>query len=341
MIVNCPKCGFTQPKDRYCANCGVDMQAYRPKSAPLSSRILKSWIFQSAVLIVAIGTALSFLKLQKDREAQTQEMAFAQPPSALNNSNGESPPPPPPTAATVSARAPTPPPPVAQASPLANASAGARGVMPMGVNPPNGTRANPSTAQPSRAGDAAFSQMDLVFAEVPRTVLANLEAGSRMLESDSVSAGVYPNIAPLMRQLTTTGQQRVRSLRVLESARGLPVHINQPNITFKGMRDPTLDRNIGITTQIVPLGMDENGLHYQIEVQRVVRDTSGGVAEFTYQGDIVMPKGAGAFVAGLLPRRPLSPNERAALANAGVLKVLASQDFQEDLSEFVLFIEAR
>ncbi len=37
-MLNCPKCGFQQPRDQYCAKCGVDMvkaALARPKSSPL------------------------------------------------------------------------------------------------------------------------------------------------------------------------------------------------------------------------------------------------------------------------------------------------------------------
>lgn len=39
MLINCPKCGFSQPKDSYCAKCGVDMEHFRPPKAPLFRRM--------------------------------------------------------------------------------------------------------------------------------------------------------------------------------------------------------------------------------------------------------------------------------------------------------------
>ncbi len=38
----CPKCGFVQPKDRYCANCGVDTESYRPPPPSFGMQILQS-----------------------------------------------------------------------------------------------------------------------------------------------------------------------------------------------------------------------------------------------------------------------------------------------------------
>ncbi len=36
-MLSCPKCGFQQPKDRYCAKCGVNIESYkRPKESAIS-----------------------------------------------------------------------------------------------------------------------------------------------------------------------------------------------------------------------------------------------------------------------------------------------------------------
>src|SRR4051812_20895302 len=179
MIVNCPKCGFTQPKDRYCAKCGVDMEAFRPKKAPLSSRILKSWIFQSAVLIVAIVTALSFLRLQREREVEQQVVDYTKPPPLPGGQAAlEAPAPPRPAQTQVAARTPIPQP----AAVAANArAASASRIATQGINAGTVHAAGASPRTGEAARDSAFTQVDIVYAEIPRNVLSNLQAGSRML----------------------------------------------------------------------------------------------------------------------------------------------------------------
>ena len=54
MMVNCPKCGFLQDKDTYCARCGVNMETYQPPQIPLWKQIIGNWAFQLAVLFIAI-----------------------------------------------------------------------------------------------------------------------------------------------------------------------------------------------------------------------------------------------------------------------------------------------
>lgn len=61
MIV-CGKCGFTQPKDVYCANCGINLEKYKPEKPPKLVQLLKDPYFQiSFSVIVAIAAFFIFI----------------------------------------------------------------------------------------------------------------------------------------------------------------------------------------------------------------------------------------------------------------------------------------
>lgn len=53
MQVECPKCHFRQPEDRFCARCGIDMKAYKPPEKSFVEKIL-----QNATLIFLVGMIL-------------------------------------------------------------------------------------------------------------------------------------------------------------------------------------------------------------------------------------------------------------------------------------------
>ncbi|MEY4616436.1 MAG: hypothetical protein RJB66_1396 [Pseudomonadota bacterium] len=63
MLVKCPKCGFDQPEDTYCAKCGIEMGSFKPTKPPIWSTIVKSPIF-SIIIFVGLGY-LAFLYLNK------------------------------------------------------------------------------------------------------------------------------------------------------------------------------------------------------------------------------------------------------------------------------------
>lgn len=79
MLVICPRCGFEQPKDQFCAKCGVDMVAFERPKGSLSSKLINSPIFQLGVLLVivifAIHSIQGFRKERVEREVEKLKVA--------------------------------------------------------------------------------------------------------------------------------------------------------------------------------------------------------------------------------------------------------------------------
>ncbi len=65
MLVNCPKCGFSQPKDKYCAACGIDMESFKPKQDPFLKRFLDNIWVQITGLVVLVVSAYVFIKADR------------------------------------------------------------------------------------------------------------------------------------------------------------------------------------------------------------------------------------------------------------------------------------
>lgn len=53
MQVECPKCHFRQPEDRFCARCGIDMQSFKPPEKSFFEKLM-----QNATLIFLVGMVL-------------------------------------------------------------------------------------------------------------------------------------------------------------------------------------------------------------------------------------------------------------------------------------------
>lgn len=54
MMINCPKCNLLQPKDQYCAQCGVNMETWKPPQKPLLKKLLSNWMVQLGLLFLII-----------------------------------------------------------------------------------------------------------------------------------------------------------------------------------------------------------------------------------------------------------------------------------------------
>lgn len=69
MLVECPRCHFKQPQDQYCANCGVDMLAFKQAAVPLYKKLFKSGLFQF-ILVALLGVAITYVVIKSDQPQQ-------------------------------------------------------------------------------------------------------------------------------------------------------------------------------------------------------------------------------------------------------------------------------
>src|SRR5687768_4114328 len=67
-MITCPKCQFVQPEDIYCANCGVNMQNFKSKPAPVWKVLVDSWMAKLGLMIIVI-VAFVIYDGQKDRKS--------------------------------------------------------------------------------------------------------------------------------------------------------------------------------------------------------------------------------------------------------------------------------
>lgn len=366
MMVSCPKCGFTQPNDHYCANCGVNMVAFKPAEKPLAQRLISSWVFQVCVLGAVITTGYIWLSGKNtineriadlddppnirvlneierpvrdplpESDGQTQASSNAAPETSVSSNHpvdSESSAPKPTTATETLARV---------TGPAANenlaANGNERGLLPAAENAlsdsePTGRAENEPGASP------VVQRVRILFAEVQRPMVTELFSHARNLSGYSLQAAVVSDLAMRLRPEPRAETPRMREL---ESATEHAVRLNQPIVVFKGTRDEATAQNIGVTLEIVPLSLDDNGLTAQVEIARVLREPSSTpqLSEQTAVETVVVPKGGGAFFAVPLPRRALTEEEARLYGRTNVLRVLHSPAYQSNATEFLIFIEA-
>lgn len=70
MLMKCPKCGFVQPEDQFCARCGVDVKNYQTRPSPLLQRVLSHpsvWIILFSATTYFI---FEYLRQERSREIE-------------------------------------------------------------------------------------------------------------------------------------------------------------------------------------------------------------------------------------------------------------------------------
>jgi hypothetical protein len=354
MMVNCPKCGFSQPEDQYCAKCGVDMVVYRAK-ARSSRSLFSNPILQVSTFVVVVFACIIYVRssnkarlerlaadtpIVREADQQESELAQAQAEAAearrqMNETNvasvGAMPAqaPPPPAAASSQSR-------FSQSSAPLNAAGGP--TAPANAAAAVGTSTTAPTA-PTAAGIRAALQpaqnVRVYFIEARRGLLTELLNDARESSGDgTTSYGVIPNLDQRLRQL--------RGWQSLDSSPDQAIRLNQPNIVFKGTRDQATGQNIGLTVQVIPLSRDEAGTHLQIDAARTLRDPVNGTDSFTFQlpESFTIPKGGSFIMTGVLPHRSLAGDEPAIYRGVNVLKPMVSDQFRNGATDVAIIIQA-
>lgn len=321
MLIKCPRCGFQQPKDKYCAQCGVDMETFKPKVPPAWKRILGSPLLQLSLLILvagAVGTLL-YSKGQQRLERRVRPLTSSlqvssskNDPAFLDDNN---------TSPTEGEETNTP-----TATPQADGSLNAYKVAP-GSQPPAATE-SPHAGNP---------QVIVYYAEIGRDALISLFVASRnsgqFMEFSDYSAGLVPSLSKIL----SNPQIKVlhKEVKSLESAKTLQ--------WFYGIKDPKdQSLELGMTTFLGVNEIENGALRGNIEIQRSWREplTSGGFEnqKKSFPAEFEIDTDSGFFISGVMPRRSYLDNDQE-LSNIDVYKVLSSTQFRSGESHFVIFLD--
>lgn len=326
MLVKCPRCEFTQPQDKYCAQCGVDIETYKPPRTSLLKRYLKDPLLYLAIALVVGGISI-FTLYRNDKTDLAQRVRFLQGNLQIASTTGKKMPketttravaseatpeiPAPP--ATVSAAAVVPASPAAEAAPAA-ATAKAAPV--------------PTTGPVAR----------IYYTEVPQAALERIYEESQATGQFNTFGDYTAGILPDMQKRITAAALKIRILEKTEK------NITKTQHWFSGIRDPDFDDDLGLTTFIELAESDPTIFRGNLEIVRSLRDSGDrasvpvGIQKNSYPAMFELGPGFGFFIAGVLPRKTHFAHEEA-LSAKGPFEVLKSQSFQNKQSEFVIFIE--
>ncbi len=355
-MMNCPKCGFSQPRDQYCASCGIDMVAYRPKGKPFHKRVLSNTLFQLFTLTAVVLSFFFVIRHQQKMEiaARINDIESAAPAqlierSAQNESaeepaadqtelasNGEAAPPASPEAeasspdesvssATVAAA----PAPRAASAPATDSAA----------KPATGEGA-PSTSPTAAAAKSASIRVS--FNEAPRALI------NEIASEPEANAGSYGS---LQYGIATDWVNRSRTFRSAVNWRSLDttepqtLQAGETTTVYRGPRDEASGEAYGVWVYAKLVRVDEQGATVQIEVSRNLTDpgATGSVDQVNRLplAEMTVPRGGAAYVTGLVPHRrtELSAQELRLYRNDRVLQVLTSEPFRSGLTDLAIFVE--
>lgn len=343
MMQECPRCGFLQPQDRYCAYCGLDIETFLTKPQPWYRRLLSNTAIQVSALGVTILSTFGYVYWhQKGLPSFSEVLLRAQQEHFL--------PEPATTATTIATNSDDPAlnqdfdedrldwerVPSSQREDIGQAGSGPLNLQDTGNSSDfanektvGGEMENPKTPPAAK--------LFLRFAEIPREFLAQIFSESQIIqESHQIQA---------VRYSTTQSIEEVlkRSPR---------------SILLPGKKDAVFSegRLHMILGPSPPSGSNEI-LNFNFEIQvsslpslEMVLDTEGTLyikgntpeqaVHLNLSGSYPISVGSILILTGFIPHRPFSERDLGGFRETPLV-ILISPEFQANESEFAILLQAK
>ncbi|PIT99116.1 MAG: hypothetical protein COT74_08875 [Bdellovibrionales bacterium CG10_big_fil_rev_8_21_14_0_10_45_34] len=307
-MIRCPKCNFLQPKDRYCANCGVDVDAFVPSPPTLGIKIRSNHILYATLALGVLMFLFWFVSVNRpatDRISDFAQKSFeSEAPSAVEVVVETSPP--------------------RDISPTNTEQVETRSKEPLGEKIEGLTVDD--VRSPSLTQRAAIR---LTFAEIPWEALRQV-AGFAQGSQSGFFRDARIQILSMVRETDSARQFRYLETRELGV---LPEGPTTISIDF--------EKETFLSLDIISSYVDDEATRIEADLIVVPTSKVPQLLPITRYNRGTLVGGGGLYFVGLFPRFNIKDiAENKAIAEHPLLKVLTSQNYQEGVTELVLLIEA-
>lgn len=330
MLIKCPRCGFQQPLDKYCAQCGVDIETFKPPTAPFFKKFFGSLLVQLSLLLITAALVGTYI-YQKGQGSLQQKVSSLRSSLQINSSELNPPPPPPPMYPEVADDQTSPP----TSEELASRAVPGAKTLTKAVG---ATGANAAVGNEASATKISGAHLAVYYAEVDHGTLNGIFEASQntgqFMNFKDYTAGILPNIG---KRLSNANIKVLhKEDRILDSSKTL-----QWFYGLKDRRNPAVE--IGLTTFFELSEMDSNILRGNLEIQRTWREasaTSGGfeIQRKSFPAIFEIGGGTGFFISGVMPLQSNLENDDE-LTSIDIYKILHSARFRSGDSDFVIFVD--
>lgn len=312
MLITCPKCGFSQPQDRYCAKCGIDIENYKPISPPIFKQIVSNPFLHIFLIFLAVAIVIIFVRKHSQLEMANRVQFLKGGPTVVSrkttgtNKNSNAPPAPPLPASSSN-------------NSLSVASA---------------ERPDPTTDDNKKTINENVG-VKIIFAEVDHQTMEILRQESRstgqFTEFGDFKAGALPNIKKSLHE------KGVRSLHRIEDK------FDKDGNNISASVGASLgDGNfLGLTYAITLHRVDPNTISGEIEMLQNFHETSDlseAPVKRTYPSTTFeLSAGQGWMITLNLPTVPQEDSDNA--SSNGIMRIFQSPQYKSKQTEFTLFFE--
>lgn len=320
MLVECPKCGFSQPKDQYCASCGVDMENFRLRAKP------KKDFFANPILLISIVCAVVFLGtmfvIQRHQKQEiSRRVEYLKGGPLYSDASDNAPVSPPTNTAANTTVAPPPPPP--PPPPPANAATSTAG---SATTQQISTMTSAETTAAAKEPVAKQIKFKTYYTLVPNAMLNSIQVEQPIIQ-----------FGPVFRMAQVRNAAQVISKTDILETTDLKVEPGSSDVNWLA-GERVGDGFIGLQSQM-SVHPNEYGGGYrgEIEVLRALpEDASQSITPVSFSGEFQALPGSAVMITMILPR--VQPPARSMASTSKFFRFYRTTDFVSKNSEFVMFI---
>lgn len=305
----CQKCGFLQPPDRFCAQCGVDMDSYKPPAPPFAQRLIKNTYLQLiAIALIVFWGLNSYLQnrssIEEEAPVITEQVSLTeeQPEKDLSKKVGN------------------------ESKPLQIAK---QPLKAMAVTEEIETEeAEEFHAQASIK--QAFINLDQ-FEEL-------LRRAKNKKNSGRIISGVIP--AKGFSERPTSGEVRYTLLQG-SGPQGLSA---QNKITAQKLTtstDPPLGMRISVSPTVISKEQIQLSIEITLQLNSPESDDIDEDFDQSFSSNLTLKPGETAFISGFLPHKLPPITELDPFFLEGPFRVFQSEEFLDNQAEFIILISTK
>lgn len=312
MMHECPKCHFVQPKDRYCANCGLDIESYVPAPEPALKKFSKNTsLHVSIVVILTLLAAMAIYVREKDKIMEH----FRNAPLLMSSKNSD--------------RGDTPERPRDENGEL-QAGQPSEAITAPAPNPSATATALENSAQARR-------ELTITFAEASVAFIQQLESEGQLLNETAQRRSYLINGPLVINKL----KERDPDFRILRGGQNFNLKVGSPMSFDFTHLSGTQNEDVGLTLDMNPESVTEDLVELSLMGSLNLKDEAGNSntsqeisANFSFS-----PKSTLVMV-GFLPHQQIKPDDKPLFINTP-LAVYDSPQFITGITDFVIFIQVK
>ncbi len=326
MILNCPRCGFSQPEDQYCAQCGVNMQSFRPAKKSFGKKLSENITLQVFVLVIIAGFGGSYMFQAGSSPKWMQKITRSQGVSKSTK-----------TVSTVASSDDQ----VADFSSSSKADSTEQNLQALKdkeiviekssvvtaaavvESAPNAARATETNAKDA-GSDSSAVNFKLTYAEVSVDVLARWVAESSRL-------GLFQNLQDYSAGILPDYKKRKYPLHEILKSYEKKLPIGQSEMFLSGIVGDD-GQMIGLNAAVEMKSLEAGIVHGSLTITRAAR-----AGRETYPADFELSKGAAFFIVDTINRQSFAA-EKESLTMAP-FQVFKSVEFMGQKTKFVIVLE--